>query len=259
MRPWFSTPFVEVSAYGLFSVLGVIIAGVVFFSLNRNKAYELPGRALAIFAVFVLTGGFLGARLFFLLVSFSLLGTDPLAGSVILTSAGSVFFGGLLAGLGAGFLASRLYGLPFARLVDLAVTSLPLGHALGRVGCFLAGCCYGVATETVFGIVFPAHHPSHPESVLPVQLFEAVFNLALIFFLLAWFRKGRHAGTYRLPALYLVFYATFRFLIEFFRADAIRGVNFLSTSQWISLPLFLAGLYLFFSHPHRREDHHAKG
>ena len=258
MRPWLPTPFGEVSAYGLFSVLGVLVACIVFFALNQNRAYRLSAKTLAIFLAFVLAGGFLGARLFYLLVSFSFSAREPWS-TAIPSSIGSVFYGGLLFGLAAGFLASRLYNLPFARMIDPAVTSLPLGHAIGRVGCFLAGCCYGVQMETAFGVVFPAHHPTHPQSVLPVQLFEAAFNMALFLFLFSRFQKGRHIGSYRLLALYLVSYALFRFCNEFFRADEVRGVDFLSTSQWISLSLFLAGLHLFLSHPRQRKDQHAQG
>ncbi len=252
MRPWLTTPFGEVSAHTLFSSLGVIVACVVFFALNRRRDYALSVRVLALFLGFVLFGGFLGARVLFLLVSFP---ADPSAGIAI----GTVFYGGLLGGLGGGYLASRLYGLPFLRLLDLAAMSLPLGHALGRVGCFLAGCCYGVATESVFGVVYPAGHPTHPSPTLPVQLFEAAFNVALFSLLLFLFHRRRAVGTYRLPALYLIMYPAFRFINEFFRADPIRGVHLLSTSQWLSIPLFLAGLYLLLSRPPHREAHQAKG
>jgi len=252
MLPWLSTPFGEVATHGLFVFFGIIIALVVFVLLNRREAYRLSKKTLALFTVFVAAGGLLGGRILYFLVALADAGVE----GTVFTFAGNVFYGGLLGGLFAGALASRIYGLPFARLADLAFTSLPLGHALGRVGCFLAGCCYGVATDSVIGVVFPAHHPTHPVSVLPVQLLEAGFNILLFLLLLYLFLRKMHGGTYRLPAVYLVAYAAFRFLIEFYRDDAIRGVELLSTSQWISIPLFLAGLHLLFTHRGSRRRYH---
>ncbi|MCL1952665.1 MAG: prolipoprotein diacylglyceryl transferase, partial [Oscillospiraceae bacterium] len=116
-------------------------------------------------------------------------------------------------------------------------------HACGRVGCFCAGCCYG--REAAWGIAF-THAPGAPNGVplVPVQLFEAGFNLLLMAAILIFKPERRRPGL--LLPLYLAAYAAARFVLEFFRGDSGRGVLLLSTSQWISLLVILpAAIALF--------------
>ena len=143
--------------------------------------------------------------------------------------------------------------LSFDSLGRDLVPALPLFHAFGRVGCFLAGCCYGIpAPAGWLGVTFPASAVEAPSGVplLPVQLYEAA-GCVLLFLLLDHLTDRGWPGG-RLLALYLALYAVFRFLLEFLRGDAVRGsLGPLSTSQVISLAV-LAGVLLAELLHHRR-------
>ena len=135
-------------------------------------------------------------------------------------------------------------------LVNAIVPCIPLGHAIGRVGCLFAGCCYGLPYNGIGAIHLNPVGITHP--VFPVQLLEAVLNLILSGCLLLYSRK-KPSG-YSLLFLYLICYAVIRFLLEFLRGDQIRGLFIgLSTSQWISLLMLLSGsLLLFLAHTHKK-------
>ena len=131
--------------------------------------------------------------------------------------------------------------------MPLLVPALALVAALGRVGCFCAGCCYGVECVSPVSVVFPETSLAAPPGVprLPVQLFEAAVQLAL-FLALLWFTAGPRRARFA-AEFYLACYCPARFLLEFFRGDDARGALWgLSTSQWLSAAGFLAvSLYFF--------------
>ena len=159
----------------------------------------------------------------------------------------------LLGGLAGAWLFCKQRRLSFDTLGRDLVPALPLFHAFGRVGCFLAGCCYGIpAPAGWLGVTFPASAIEAPSGVplLPVQLYEAA-GCVLLFLLLDHLTDRGWPGG-RLLALYLALYAVFRFLLEFLRGDAVRGsLGPLSTSQVISLAV-LAGVLLAELLHHRR-------
>ena len=158
-----------------------------------------------------------------------------------------------LGGLAGAWLFCKRRRLSFDTLGRDLVPALPLFHAFGRVGCFLAGCCYGIpAPAGWLGVTFPASAIEAPSGVplLPVQLYEAA-GCVLLFLLLDHLTDRGWPGG-RLLALYLALYAVFRFLLEFLRGDAVRGsLGPLSTSQVISLAV-LAGVLLAELLHHRR-------
>ena len=115
---------------------------------------------------------------------------------------------------------------------DFLITALPLGHALGRIGCFLAGCCYGKPTTLPWGVVF-----TNPDTLVPVQLqgvplhptqlYETACNLLLFFYLHKAYQKKHTAGSILIR--YIIGYSAIRFIIEFFRGD-YRGAFILGLS-----------------------------
>ena len=123
-------------------------------------------------------------------------------------------------------------------MFDAVAVAIPLFHAFGRVGCFLGGCCYGVACD----VGFTAHgNTLYPElndvNRLPIQLIESGLNLILFFVLLVLYKKKKFQ--HRMVIVYFYIYPVIRFIDEFFRGDEIRGFLFgLSTSQIISILLF---------------------
>ncbi|MFR0732977.1 MAG: prolipoprotein diacylglyceryl transferase family protein [Oscillospiraceae bacterium] len=153
---------------------------------------------------------------------------------------GSVFYGGLLGASWRALLYLAPEGAALGPLGQPDSPGHPLFHVFGRVGCFLGGCCYGLPSAWGFVYRYSPVAEANGVSRFPVQLVEAAWNLVLFLLLARLQRRGRD----RLLPLYLALYAPARFLLEFLRGDAYRGIFLgLSTSQWISLFLFPAALY----------------
>src|SRR5579871_6876016 len=160
--------------------------------------------------------------------------------------AGGVFYGGLIAALIAAIIYIRRHHLPALLTADVFAPGIALGHGIGRVGCFAAGCCWGLPTTLPWGVTFtnPVAHElvGVPLGVRlhPTQMYESLAEF-LIFGVLYWRIRRPHA-TGAIISLYLILYSTARFLVEFVRyheqANPFGGP--LNTSQWISLAL--AGL-----------------
>ncbi len=151
---------------------------------------------------------------------------------------GAVFYGGLLGGLLAAAICYKKLRLT-PDYADLGTCSIPLFHFFGRIGCFLAGCCYGIECPVGFTYRHALDEAANNVTRFPVQLLEAGFNLLLFLLLLGLFNKGKLRG--KLLRLYLVLYPVFRFADEFLRGDRIRGsIWILSTSQWISLLILVS-------------------
>lgn len=165
---------------------------------------------------------------------------------------GFVFYGGLVGGLVACCLYSRRRGWNVPEVLDIFAVAVPLFHVFGRIGCFLGGCCYGV--EADWGPVFTDAPIAQANGVhrVPIQLIESACNLVIFCSLLALFLKGRMRG--RLVAVYGLAYGTVRFVDEFWRGDAYRGIwGPFSTSQWISVVLVVAAAaYLVCMHRRAR-------
>lgn len=161
---------------------------------------------------------------------------------------GSVFYGGLIGGIIAGYLSMKYQKLDMGLTSDCAAPSIALFHAFGRLGCFLGGCCYGVEWE--HGVTFHNALIENANGVprVPVQLFEAGFELLLFVLLSFMLAKGWFKN--QLLAVYLFIYPVGRFTLEFWRGDEYRGFLFgLSTSQLISIGIFV-GVVVFFVRKH---------
>ena len=159
-----------------------------------------------------------------------------------------VFYGGLLGGLVAILLYCRQYKVNFMSLLDLFAPAIALGHAIGRLGCYFAGCCYGMELPAghPLAVIYPPVSLAAPAGVplLAVPLLEAAFLAALCVILVVLCLKANRPGL--CFGVYLVAYSCWRFVIEFFRADAIRGADgWLTTSQYISIALFVLGIIYF--------------
>lgn len=197
----------------------------------------------------IMVSGLLGSKILLIVTDWDYYRQHPgaLFSLSTLQSAG-VFFGGLLLALVACAWYFRRKNLPPWKTADLFAPGLALGHAIGRLGCFSAGCCYGRDTHVPWAVIFtdpsahvqtdvPLNRPLHP-----TQLYEAVAE-AIIFLFLLWLRR-RKSFDGQVVLMYLILYSISRFGIEFYRADE-RGSLFgglLSTSQFISLLLLPAAV-----------------
>jgi phosphatidylglycerol:prolipoprotein diacylglycerol transferase len=165
------------TGYGLFAILGAA-AGVALCAAAAQRALFPVFDAFAA-ATLAVAGGFIGAKLLFVATTMGEGIELPVA---IVSQGGLVFYGGVVGGAIAAIIYLRAYRLDVRRFADLAVPGLALGHAIGRLGCVMAGCCYGRPTNLPWGLRFPAspYFGGTPNVPLhPVQLYEASFELLL--------------------------------------------------------------------------------
>lgn len=222
--------------YTLFMLLGAAVCLVLFTLLTvRRHGEDAEGNLFAIEMLIVSVAAALPAAM--LLDSLF-----KIAEKGKFELEGATFYGGLC---GALVIFPLLLLLKkgrkveiYSRLCDLA-PCIPAGHFFGRIGCFFGGCCYGVPTDGVFGIVFPqgsyAYEAYGNVAVHPTQLYEAAFLLVLFAFLIAFGRRSAFP-------LYLMLYAIGRYVIECFRGDERGGLGLpVSPAQAISLLIFLLG------------------
>jgi phosphatidylglycerol:prolipoprotein diacylglycerol transferase len=166
--------------------------------------------------------------------------------------AGGVFYGGLIAALIAAVIYMRRHQLPALPTADVFAPGIALGHGIGRLGCFAAGCCWGKPTGLPWGVTFT--NPLAQQLVgvpldiklHPTQLYESTAEF-VIFGILYWRVRRPHAPG-AIISLYLVLYSTVRFLVEFVRDHPGEPNPFggpLNTSQWISLALAALGATYF--------------
>jgi phosphatidylglycerol:prolipoprotein diacylglycerol transferase len=198
-----------------------------------------------------------GARAAYVLEHWTAEFADNLAAIARFDQGGLMFYGGLIAAAGVLLLHARLSRTPLFKTTDLILTVLPLGHAFGRIGCFMHGCCYGRITHSCIGVAFPKDSPAwyeqaysvpplisptalHSLPVIPTQLLESAGNFALFAVLVTLYPK-RHGQIGFVTGCYLVGYGILRFGIECLRGDPRLAVGPFSIGQTISLVLVAGG------------------
>lgn len=160
---------------------------------------------------------------------------------------GMVFYGGVIGSAVVAFLYCRRERLPFTPVLDIITPFVPFVHGMGRIGCFMSGCCYGKEYNGIGSVQFPSNDliPELDDvRRIPVQLIEAGLNFLMSAILLVLAYKAI-LKTGQLLGIYIVYYTIARFFIEMLRGDEIRGVIYgISTSQIISVLLFPIGIVL---------------
>ena len=229
-----------VHGYGLMIAIGIIAALLV--SVRWSRRLGLDEDAVLNIAILAVPGGFIGAKLLYLIVELPAVIAGTISWRAIWE--GFVVYGGIIGGIAAGLIYCRVKKLNSLKYFDLALPAVALAQGFGRIGCFLAGCCYGKETNSIFGIVFhdSAYAPNGVK-LLPTQLISSVGNFAIAGILFAAARKNRKDG--RVGSMYLILYGTGRFLVEFLRNDPRGSVGVLSTSQFISLFMVAGGILLY--------------
>lgn len=245
MHPYFSIFGKTVPAYGLMGAAGFVCAAI-FVSL-RSHRYGLSRDDSFYLLTLSSVGCIIGSKMLYLITVLpSLLHDMPLlirSPQIFIAkyiSGGMIFYGGLLGAILAARLTARFLDLKLTDFYPVLIPALVLFAAFGRVGCFLTGCCYGKETTGPLGVVFThSLFTPHDCALLPVQLFEAGFDI-LLFVLLICLSRYRSVRPHLLK-IYLFLYAIWRFIIEFFRGDEQRGIyGPFSTSQWISIIILIA-------------------
>ena len=225
---------------------GVLLAAAYLlglqFALMRARSRGLHSQRVMDLGIWIIISALVGAKLLLLIVDFDRFTTSP-RDLLSLARSGGVFYGGLIAAVVVALLYLRRHHMPLWTTTDVFAPGIALGHIVGRLGCLLAGCCFGKPTSVPWAITFtdpaamanvgtPLRVPLHP-----TQLYEAGAEALILAFLLLFERRGR-AFPGRTFWTYLLLYGVSRFIAEFYRGDS-RGMVFdvLSTSQFVSLVL----------------------
>lgn len=197
-------------------------------------------------AFWMVLGGLIGARTAYVAANWSYYRAVP--GEIVrMDQGGLVYYGGFLGAALVVTIFARWRRLPVLDLGDFVITALPLGHALGRIGCFMNHCCYGRPAPAggvwAFGLGY-----------YPVQLFEAAYNLVLYALLTVFFLRGRRGRHGLSVAAYLLLYAPGRFILETLRGDERISLGPVNAAQALSVALFITGAVLWFAMSRRHEN-----
>ena len=296
-----------IRSYGVLTTIGIALG--LFLVMRSTFKQTVDKRALVDVVLVTLIAGLVGAKLLSILIAIPEYVEQPwtwveLFGSerrfprfLVVWEGGLVYYGAVVCGGLAAWIVARRRELSFGNLADAVTPALALGHAWGRMGCFLAGCCFGKATDSPLGVSFGAAsivYEAHSDADLlippfdttypvhPVQMYEAGAELMLVALLLWVANRRKFSGQVALT--YLSCYAAIRFVLEIYRGDSVRGFlgdpvalvslnrwlgvdggspTFLSTSQFGSLLILLAcagiGVLLVSQGRRDRGHHHGTG
>lgn len=240
MFPYFYIGNRLFGTYGICMLIGFALS--IFLAQRRGKRYGLRFEDLMICVAFIFILALLCGSLTYIFVTYSFAEVIAMIRQGDFSFGGGiVFYGGLIGGILGCWLGLKIAKIKFYTIEQAAVPFIPLGHAIGRIGCVMAGCCHGREYEGPLALYYPNSVAglSPEQGYFPVQLLEALINVAVICPLLLIVGKRTKKPTILL-SVYLILYAICRFITELFRGDEIRGrLLVLSTSQWISVVLLL--------------------
>lgn len=225
--------------YGVLLAIAYLTA--IWWLERKAERENLPKEKIFDLSLYILASAIIGAKLLLAVVDFREYLEDPRNAMELLRS-GGVFQGGLIAATAVGFWYIRKHRLPLWRIVDMAAPSIALGEAIGRWGCFAAGCCYGKPTHVPWAITFtdpfaheavgtPLFTPLHP-----TQIYLSLNALVLFAICEYFYRHKKFDG--EVFWIYVLGYAITRGIIEEFRGDLVRGFvipDVLSTAQFIGI------------------------
>lgn len=244
-----------IHTYGVLIATGILLA--LWFSRKRAPKYALDPERVWNVGIYMVLAALVGAKIWYVAESWSFYAQNPREiFSLATLQAAGVWYGGVLSALLVAVLYVRRYGLPLLPLLDTYAIPLSLGHAIGRLGCFSAGCCWGKPTTLPWGVTFtelytgqtigtPLDVPLHP-----TQLYESSAEFIILGLLLWLNRRQRFSG--QIFGTYVALYGIARFTIEFFRGDPGRtmlwGGQF-SLMQVVSLLMVLLGAWIWIKRP----------
>ena len=240
MHPYLLIFGKTIPTYGLMAALGfgLSISYVLLMAPKRDLDRENAGYIFCMGGI----GALIGAKLLYLVISLPklvgdlhLLTSDTRLFAARYLLGGMVFYGGLMGALIGAYMTAGSYRVSFTDYCRVLVPAEAVMAGIGRIGCFMAGCCYGVETDLPIGVEFHLSEIApHGVSLMPVQLMEAAFDLGLAAALTVMARDPGRSK--KLLPVFILSYGTMRFFLEFLRGDAARGsIGPLSTSQIISL------------------------
>jgi len=246
---------ITIYSYGVLLAAAYLLG--LWMAVRRARAAGIDGNRIMDLLIWVIIAALVGAKALLFIVDFNHFTSSWQEFTTLLRS-GGVFYGGLIAAVVVALLYLRRHKLPLWTTTDVFAPGIALGHVVGRLGCLMAGCCFGKPASVPWAVTFrdpaamanvgtPLGVPLHP-----TQLYEAGAEALILAFLLTFERRGRPFPG-RTFWTYLLLYGISRFVIEFYRGDS-RGMVFdvLSTSQFVSVilvPLSIVMLVLLSRRP----------
>jgi len=224
----------ELTSFGAMMAVAALV-GVWIFRRELRRS-TLPETAVDA-AVAGILGGLAGAKLLWVSEH---LHEEPVA-QLLFSRGGLSWFGGLVGGIGAGLAVMRARRLPIVSVLAAATPALAIGHAIGRIGCFLVGDDYGRPSRLPWAVAFPRGLPPTTARVHPTQLYEAALLIPVAWMLFRWRRAG--ADDRFVLGCYLIITSVLRFLIEFIRVNERVAIG-LTVAQLACLGLVIVGLWL---------------
>ena len=267
MHPELFTLFgIKIRSFGLMAAIGLLLA---FWLLRKRciKVNEDPEK-LSDILFFSMIGALIGARLLYVIRNYD----AEFAGNFVkifkINEGGIVFQGGFIGGMLVAWFMCKKKEFNFVKALDIVAPCLALGHAMGRIGCYLNGCCYGGICKVGPGVHFPKNSLPYVQqlrtgqilptaeqtlAVHPTQLYSFGANIIICLILIAVTAKLKIQG--HLFSLYLMIYGVWRLSIEFLRDDQARHLG-LSLAQYIAIGQFAVGvaLWIYFSKRHAKKE-----
>jgi len=245
--------------YGVFVAAGFLIG--LWTASRRGLLSGISPETIMDFAPWLMIGVIVGARTLHVITYWREEFADkPWTEIFMVQHGGLVFYGGFFGAAIATIFYARRKKLPLLKFTDVLAPSVSLGHAFGRIGCLMTGCCFGKQCSLPWAIRFPVGHETHPSGfpatpVHPTQIYESILNFCLYLFLAWLYRRKKFDG--QILAAYLLGYAVVRSFVEIFRDDYKASEYFfngaISPGQFVSIGIFAAGLILFWiKNPKRR-------
>ena len=236
MYPYISIFTYKFPTYLFCALIGILLSFSLALFRSKSAKFNVSLKEIIYVLISILVGAILGAKTFQIIALLFQNGIDALL-KIIIESKGiikgvGVFYGGLLGGFTSAFCYIKISKLNFNEVMDIITPSVPLFHFWGRLGCFFAGCCYGIESDSFFCV----------NGKYPVQLFEAGYNLFILTLLLMATHKKYKKGCI-LP-LYLILYSIGRFFLEFFRGDnSYFPFFYFSIAQYISILILIVVIF----------------
>ncbi len=241
----FEFGFVKIFTYGLLVATGFFVG--IYLAGRQGKEEGLDPQKILDLSFYILIAALLGGRVLYIIVEYRYFSENPLE-ILKFWKGGLVFYGGLIGAFGVAFYFVVRHKLPVWKVGDIFAPSLAIGQAIGRWGCYFAGCCYGVRTDLPWGITFTDPKSLAPLNVAlhPTQIYLSI-NALVIFGILIWLRK-RKSFDGQIFWTYGILYSIGRFIIEFYRGDD-RGFavpELISTSQFIGIFVLCFSIFMFY-------------
>ena len=247
MLPFINIFGLSIPMYGIMISIGVGLGAIIAIYFPAKKT--IPRQDIFFAFCYAAVGTFIGAKLLYIITILpglvSMLRTDGFSFELVVyyIRYGFIFYGGIIGAIAAVFIYSKKYKLSFIDIIEILIVSVPLIHAVGRIGCFCAGCCYGRPVDPPWGLFFKAGSAApFGISLFPIQLMESGINAILFIAIFIFSRHSRKAG--QLLGFYFTGYGVERFILEYFRYDQAPILLGLSLSQIISLILIPIGIIL---------------